>query len=333
MVDSRTDRRHASPHTTRSIRTYSTIGTLATVVAALVVSLVATAAPASATTKTVRLTVDGVTSSVSTNADTVHQLLTEESVPFDTTDLVSPDLGSNLSNGMAVSWRPATRVLVERADGVRAFRVVGTTVAQARDELGLPRAPSAKYSRFETRRYQITKFYTQSGRPMTSTDALYDDVRAVVHQVRIAFPERQQRLEHRVIKDRSPLVRAGSTRVFKRGHDGRRAVVFRSRFVDGKLQTRTVVKADMIRKPQKRVVRIGTGPNWTGLANCESGGNPNAVNPAGFYGLYQFSLSTWHGVGGHGSPTNYGYWEQTKRAWILYKRSGSSPWPVCGRHL
>jgi hypothetical protein len=27
--------------------------------------------------------------------------------------------------------------------------------------------------------------------------------------------------------------------------------------------------------------------NWRALARCESGGNPRAVNPAGYYGLYQ----------------------------------------------
>ena len=57
------------------------------------------------------------------------------------------------------------------------------------------------------------------------------------------------------------------------------------------------------------------------------------MNPAGFYGLYQFSISTWHAVGGRGIPTDYGYWEQTKRAWKLYKSSGRSPWPVCGSRL
>ncbi|MDH4158836.1 MAG: transglycosylase family protein, partial [Actinomycetota bacterium] len=52
-----------------------------------------------------------------------------------------------------------------------------------------------------------------------------------------------------------------------------------------------------------------------------------------YYGLYQFSLSTWRAVGGSGNPTDYGYWEQTYRAWKLYQASGRSPWPHCGRYL
>jgi transglycosylase-like protein len=73
--------------------------------------------------------------------------------------------------------------------------------------------------------------------------------------------------------------------------------------------------------------------NWHALAMCESSNNPRAVSPAGYYGLYQFSPSTWRSVGGHGLPSHASRSEQLKRAEILYRRSGSSPWPVCGRRL
>jgi peptidoglycan hydrolase-like protein with peptidoglycan-binding domain len=73
--------------------------------------------------------------------------------------------------------------------------------------------------------------------------------------------------------------------------------------------------------------------NWRALARCESGGRTKAVNPRGFYGLYQFSLRTWRGVGGKGYPHWKSAAEQTYRAQLLYKRSGSRPWPHCGRLL
>jgi uncharacterized protein YhdP len=62
-------------------------------------------------------------------------------------------------------------------------------------------------------------------------------------------------------------------------------------------------------------------------------GNPNAVNPAGYYGLYQFSPATWRSVGGTGLPTDYGEAEQTLRAKKLYQSQGDSPWPNCGSRL
>ena len=65
------------------------------------------------------------------------------------------------------------------------------------------------------------------------------------------------------------------------------------------------------------------------LAQCESGGNPRAVNPAGYYGLYQFSLDTWASVGGTGNPIDASPEEQTMRAKILQQRSGWGQWG-CG---
>jgi peptidoglycan hydrolase-like protein with peptidoglycan-binding domain len=75
------------------------------------------------------------------------------------------------------------------------------------------------------------------------------------------------------------------------------------------------------------------GLNWPALAQCESGGNPGAVNPAGYYGLYQFSTGTWRSVGGSGLPSSASSGEQTTRAIILFGRTGAGSWPSCGHHL
>jgi hypothetical protein len=67
------------------------------------------------------------------------------------------------------------------------------------------------------------------------------------------------------------------------------------------------------------------------IAACESGGDPKAVSSDGTYrGKYQFDYGTWESVGGHGDPAAAPEAEQDYRAALLYSRSGSSPWPVCG---
>ena len=67
------------------------------------------------------------------------------------------------------------------------------------------------------------------------------------------------------------------------------------------------------------------------IADCESGGDPTAVSSDGTYrGLYQFDFGTWESVGGEGDPAAASAAEQSYRAALLYSRSGSSPWPVCG---
>lgn len=72
---------------------------------------------------------------------------------------------------------------------------------------------------------------------------------------------------------------------------------------------------------------------WSALAQCESGGNPATNTGNGYYGLYQFSLSTWQSVGGSGLPSDASAAEQTQRAQILQQRAGWGQWPACASAL
>jgi len=151
----------------------------------------------------------------------------------------------------------------------------------------------------------------------------------------------------------------GSTKVIRDGTNGARRVAYEFVKRDGKWVIKRTLFTESLRKSVRQVIRVGAkarpapapapaparqsapapsgssgGLNWGALAQCESGGNPNAVSPNGLYfGLYQFSVSTWHSVGGSGNPTDASSAEQTRRAQILYDRAGSSPWPVCGSRL
>jgi resuscitation-promoting factor RpfB len=75
------------------------------------------------------------------------------------------------------------------------------------------------------------------------------------------------------------------------------------------------------------------GDVWAALARCESGGNPAASTGNGYYGAFQFSLSTWRSVGGTGYPHQHSYAEQLHRAQMLQARSGWGQWPTCARKL
>ena len=135
------------------------------------------------------------------------------------------------------------------------------------------------------------------------------------------------------------------TRIVKKGKVGVRERTWERTFLDGKLNARRALSDRIAVRPVTQVVLVGTkarpqhdpaadGLNWAALAKCESGGNPKAYNPAGpYYGLYQFSASTWHSVGGTGLPSDHAAGEQTYRAQILYRRSGAGQWPVCGKYL
>jgi len=107
---------------------------------------------------------------------------------------------------------------------------------------------------------------------------------------------------------------------------------------------RTVTPKKVVTKKTERKVRtsrsedrpstsVSMSAAWRKVAQCESSGNPRAVNPAGYYGLFQFDLQTWRSVGGSGNPANASAAEQLMRAKKLYAQRGASPWPVCGRYL
>jgi hypothetical protein len=93
-------------------------------------------------------------------------------------------------------------------------------------------------------------------------------------------------------------------------------------------------KAAMRRALDQKYAHLPGGVSLETLASiaaCESGGDPRIVSSDGSYrGKYQFDQGTWESVGGHGDPAAAPEIEQDYRAALLYARSGSSPWPVCG---
>lgn len=70
------------------------------------------------------------------------------------------------------------------------------------------------------------------------------------------------------------------------------------------------------------------------LSWCEAGGRPTAVSRNGkYFGAFQFSLGTWHGIGMSGNPIDFPYEVQLDAAKRLQARSGWGQWPVCSRKL
>ncbi|WP_338740054.1 transglycosylase family protein [Actinomadura luteofluorescens] len=155
----------------------------------------------------------------------------------------------------------------------------------------------------------------------------------------------------KVVKTTAPTVRKKSSSVppwsekeLRKGRPG--ITLVKVAYVRRKGRKVTKVLARKVkRKPVAQIIAVGpksansgsvTRLNWRGLANCESHNNPKAVNPAGYYGLYQFSLSSWASVGGSGKPSDASSAEQTYRAQMLYNRVNGrwqGQWPNCGKFL
>ena len=177
-----------------------------------------------------------------------------------------------------------------------------------------------------------------------------------VIRVQRGVEEREETLAKEVEEQEDSTLAKGTRKVAQEGSDGsiKRSVYVERR--DGQEIVSQVVSENRT-EPVKQIVKIGTkeaaaassssaasassrssatvtgNDVWAALARCESGGNPATNTGNGYYGLYQFSASTWRAMGGTGLPSEASAAEQTQRAQALQARSGWGQWPACARSL
>jgi resuscitation-promoting factor RpfB len=153
---------------------------------------------------------------------------------------------------------------------------------------------------------------------------------------------KQVSIPYTVTKQDDPTSYVGATTVVTSGQNGVAQVTYATQIINGVKQAPKEISRTVTKQPVTEVEKVGTKAlptnvsslNWAALAQCESGGNPKSVDASGsYYGLYQFSISTWDSLGGSGLPSNASASEQTTRAELLYQRSGAGQWPVCGHNL
>ncbi|MGH9303763.1 MAG: transglycosylase family protein, partial [Acidimicrobiales bacterium] len=75
------------------------------------------------------------------------------------------------------------------------------------------------------------------------------------------------------------------------------------------------------------------GGVWYELRMCESSDNYSENSGNGYYGAYQFALSTWYGLGFSGLPSNASPGTQDLAARELQAEAGWGQWPACSAEL
>ncbi|HEV7211890.1 MAG TPA: ubiquitin-like domain-containing protein [Blastococcus sp.] len=266
-----------------------------------------------------KLDVDGVQREVYTTALSVDEALAQLGFRADGLVLSASRSERLPLQGMALTiTTPKNIVLV--VDGTQ--KVITTTAATAGDLL---REQGITLSRTDR-----TSLFPQQ--------ALLDRMRLQVFRVTISDVSTTTAIPHKRVETKDPNAFEGQTTVTQPGVDGQQTTNYRVTRTDGVETAREKLNTSVTKQPVDELVTVGTkarpsdGLNWAALARCESGGDPRAVNPAGYYGLYQFSLSTWASVGGSGNPINASPAEQTARAQTLFARGGAGQWG-CGSHL
>jgi hypothetical protein len=85
--------------------------------------------------------------------------------------------------------------------------------------------------------------------------------------------------------------------------------------------------------PPTTVAPAPAGGVWYELRMCESGDNYAEDTGNGYYGAYQFALSTWYGLGFTGLPSDASPAVQDQAARELQAESGWGQWPSCSAQL
>ncbi|MDQ0775191.1 uncharacterized protein YabE (DUF348 family) [Streptomyces aurantiacus] len=274
----------------------------------------------------VRLTLDGQRSHVWTTAHTVDEALRELGVRAEGAYVSAPRARQIGRAGLALDVRTERTVTVMADGRARKVRTNAATVREAVDEAGV----------------------TLHGQDTTSVppESFPRDGQTVtVLRITGMKEVREESIPFEVRRTDDPELFRGTEVVERAGQPGLRRVTYALRTVNGVQQKPRRLKSEVVHEPRAQVVKVGTKPlpmsvqgadhlNWQGLAHCESGGRPGAVDPSGTYGgLYQFDTRTWQSLGGSGRPQEASAAEQTFRAKKLYVRRGTSPWPHCGGRL
>lgn len=115
--------------------------------------------------------------------------------------------------------------------------------------------------------------------------------------------------------------RWGTDRV--RGHRGETWAAYRQEAA----RVRLYVYALAVARHRRALVS-----RWSGVADCESGGNWSIATGNGYYGGLQFNMGTWQAYGGRGMPHQQPAWYQATIADRVRTSSGLHHWPHCGAY-
>ena len=277
------------------------------------------------------LTVDGVRSDVYTTALSVDGALHELGYRADELVLSASRSERLPLDGMDLAITTSKDVTLV-ADGQQ--RVVTTTAATAGDLLAEQGIALSATDR--------TSLY--------GTQPLLDAMVLTVTRVQVTDVTEVRDVDFETVETPDPEALEGDRTVTTEGVEGQQTLTWRITVTDGVETGREQLGSVVSTAPVAEQVSVGTKPkpvepaestavvsadglNWAALAQCESGGRPSAVSASGKYrGMYQFSQTTWNGVGGSGDPAAASVEEQTMRAQMLYARSGAGQWG-CGSHL
>ena len=359
---------------------------LVVLVTAVALALVGTTMGYAALNKEVTLSLDGETRTVSSMGGTVGDVLESEDINVSDKDVVVPGLDSRIEDGTRIAVRFARPLKLEVDGQARTYWVTSTDVDSALSEIGrrfvgadlsasrgaeidrggmsltvvTPKTLAIKIGSGKSTKKEVAGLTVRDVLEKLNVDYDKDDIvkpglskevdegdTITLTKVRLATKRvKGESIDFDTVEREDSSMFEGDSKTVRSGRDGKRDVVYRLEFRNGKLFATKVVKADVLRRPVDAVVRVGTKQEapttnfasgntvWDQLAQCESGGNWAINTGNGYYGGLQFNLSTWHSYGGSGYPNENSRETQIAIATKVRDANGGyGAWPGCASKL
>jgi hypothetical protein len=131
----------------------------------------------------------------------------------------------------------------------------------------------------------------------------------------------------------------GYRQVKTAGVVGKKTVTYEIEMKNGQEVSRKEIQSVVSKAPEKQVEIVGakmantfSGSFAEALARlraCEAGGVYSRNSGNGYYGAYQYNISTWANYQGYHIPSEAPPAVQDERAWQTYQGRGWQPWPSC----
>ncbi|WP_104105504.1 resuscitation-promoting factor, partial [Nocardioides sp. 616] len=358
---------------------------LLSLVALVALAVVGTTLGYASLAKSVTLTLDGETREVDAMGDTVADVLEAEGIEVGARDEVAPALDSAVDDGSAITvafsrplklsvdgessthWVTASHVGGALAQIGRRFRGADLSVTRSAPirrsglevEVVTPKKLTLAVGEGKPRTVEVPAMTVQDALAELDVKVDADDRvtprrrkqveagdRIVVTRVKVVDKRvRAQAIGFGTVERKDGSMLQGEQTVVRAGRPGLRDVTYRLTYENGALVGRKVLKQRVIRKPEAKVVKVGTktvaaadyssgNTVWDQLAKCESGGNWAINTGNGYYGGLQFNLGTWRAYGGTGLPSQHSRETQIAVATRLRDAAGGyGAWPHCSASL
>jgi uncharacterized protein YabE (DUF348 family) len=250
-------------------------------------------------------------SAVQTSSKTVGDLLTEQGVVLGPLDTVTPEAGTQLSNGLTITVNRVTRGNVdEQVD-------VAQPADQQVEDSSLAAGTTSVTQQGSAGKDQVTwEITTTNGAETGKTEIARTNITPAQATI-IAVGTKE-------VQASSSASTGSST------SSSNESSAAASSSGSGSAGSSDSGSSSSAAAP---VSSGSSGVNWDGIANCESTNNWSINTGNGYYGGLQFDISTWNSAGGSAyaaRPDQASREQQIAVAENLYASRGTSPWACAG---